>query len=97
MAEDQSSERLYERAEAAMREGQLSDSEHTEGKGLNLAKVLEDPPADLFNLDRIQQEGIRPIYLEPQKDRKQFDVVVVFAVASAFNGPFGFITAARMN
>ena len=71
--------------------------DHPEGQGLNLANVLDDPPADLFNVDRIQQKGIQSSYLEPETDKKLFDVFVVLQAFSAFNGPFGFFTAVRMN
>jgi hypothetical protein len=70
---------------------------HPAEKGLNLKKLLDDPPADLFNLNRIQAKGIDSKYLEPEKGKLVFDVAAVFAVIQLFDGPFGFAYAARLN
>jgi hypothetical protein len=70
---------------------------HPDGMGLNLNKLLDDPPADLFNQNRIQTKGIDAKYLEPEKGKKAFDVQAVWAVIQLFNGPFGFAYAVRLN
>jgi hypothetical protein len=70
---------------------------HPAGKGLNLKKLLDDPPADLFNLNRIHEKGIDAKYLEPEKGRKVFDLQAVFAMIQLFDGPFGFAYAIRLN
>jgi len=67
------------------------------GYGLNLRKLLDDPPTDLFNLDRIREKGIDPRYLEPEKDKPPFNLDAIMAVVRLFDGPFGFASAARMN
>jgi hypothetical protein len=69
---------------------------HQEG-GLNLKKLLDDPPTDLLNEKRIREKGIDAKYLEPEKGRKQLDVGVLFNTFQLFNGPFGFAYAARFN
>ena len=71
--------------------------EHPEGHGLNVAKLLDNPPADLFNMNRIEEKGIDPIYLEDEDGKEPFKIMVLLQVASAFDGPFGFFNAARMN
>jgi hypothetical protein len=70
---------------------------HPEAQGLNMRKVLDDPPVDLFNDERIRKDGLDAKYLEPEKDKKQFGVDVLFGVFQMLNGPFGFAYAARMN
>jgi hypothetical protein len=70
---------------------------HPAGKGLNLKKLLDDPPADLFNLGRITEKGIDAKYLEPEKGKKVFDLQAVVAVFQLFDGPFGFAYAIRLN
>ena len=70
---------------------------HAKGQGLNLKKLLDDPPADLFNWDRIQKNGIDAKYLEAERGRQVFDVQAIFMVIQAFDGPFGFAYAARLN
>jgi hypothetical protein len=68
-----------------------------EGHGLNLKKLLDDPPADLFNQERIKKNGIDAKYLEAVKGKKEFDLNAVFAVFQLFDGPFAFAYAARLN
>jgi hypothetical protein len=75
----------------------LVHSQHPEGKGLNLKKLLDDPPADLFNHDRIKVKGIDVKYLEPEKGKPEFDGNAVLSVWFLFDGPFGFAYAARLN
>ena len=70
---------------------------HANGMGLNLKKLLDDPPADLLNLDRMQAKGIDAKYLEPEKGRKTVDLDAVQTVIQLFDGPFGFAYAARFN
>ena len=71
--------------------------DHPEGQGLNLAKVLDNPPEDLFNEDRIRQQGIAPDFLEPEEGKERFNLNVLVQAFFAFNGPFGFFNAVRMN
>ncbi len=71
--------------------------DHPEGQGLNLKKLLDNPPADLFNPERIRKRGIDAKYLEASKGKKVFDLRAVQAVLNLFNGPFGFAYAARLN
>lgn len=70
---------------------------HPAGQGLNLQKLLDDPPAelDLFNAKRAK--GIVAKYLEPDKGRQAFGLWPVDAVLRLFDGPFGFAYAARLN
>jgi hypothetical protein len=70
--------------------------DHPDGKGLNLKKLLDDPPVDLFNEQRIRKNGIDAKYLEPEKG-KEFSIDAVLAVIAMFDGPFGFAYAARFN
>lgn len=65
--------------------------------GLNLKKVLDDPPVDLLNMERIAEDGIDPKYLEDEEGREVFDFRAIGAMINAFNGPFGFAYAARLN
>lgn len=67
------------------------------GQGLNVRKLLDDPPMDLLNLDRVREKGIDPRYLEPEKDKPQFSIDAIFNVTRLFDGPFGFAYMARMN
>jgi len=75
----------------------LVNADHKEGLGLNLKKLLDDPPADLFNEGRIRKKGIDARYLEAEKGKQVFDVKAVAAVIRLFDGPFGFAYAARLN
>ena len=70
---------------------------HPDGQGLNLKKLLDDPPADLLNVTRIQEKGIDAKYLEAEKGKKSFDPDAVLQVIRVFDGPFGFAYAARLN
>lgn len=76
---------------------QYLNPKHPDGVGLNLAKVLDAPRSDLFNWQRIQQEGIAPEFLEEEEGKDHFDVMTLVRAASAFNGPFGFFSAIRLN
>ncbi len=67
------------------------------GQGLNLKKLLDDPPADLLNMERIRKNGIDAKYLEAEKGRQLFNIDAVWAVIQLFDGPFGFAYAARLN
>lgn len=70
---------------------------HPKSDGVNFKKVLNDPPKDLFNIARIQAEGIDPKYLEKDSTKPAFDTAAIFAVIQLFDRPFGFAQAARMN
>ncbi len=69
---------------------------HKEG-GLNLKKLLDNPPVDLLNWERIQKKGIDAKYLEAEEGKQMFSVEAVAAVLQLFDGPFGFAYAARLN
>lgn len=73
------------------------DDDHKSGQGLNLKKLLDDPPADLFNMARIQAKGIDAKYLEAEKGKQMFELEAVIAVIQLFDGPFGLAYAARLN
>ena len=68
--------------------------EHLHGKGLNLKKVLDDPP-DLFNWKRIKAEGIDAKYLEADQQDSSLDVFAMINVNQMLMQPFGFAYAAR--
>ena len=70
---------------------------HNKKLGLNIRKVLDDPPADLLNISRIQNQGIEAKYLEAEKGRLLFDVEAVAAVLNLFGGPLGFARVLRLN
>jgi hypothetical protein len=70
--------------------------EHPAGQGLNVKKVLDDPPADLFNVERFRK-GIAAKYLEAEEGKKAVDVNALFAGLQLFLDPFGFAYAARLN
>ncbi len=65
--------------------------------GLNMKKLLDNPPADLLNWNRIQEKGIDPKYLEPEEGKQVVDVNVLTRAMWMFDGPFGFAQAARLN
>lgn len=68
-----------------------------EGQGLNVRKLLDDPPADLFSLERLRKHGIDARHLEAEKGKAAFDMDAIAVVFRLFNGPFGFAYAARLN
>lgn len=72
------------------------DDRHV-GKGLNVKRLLDDPPLDLLNLKRLQDKGIDAKYLEEEKGRKVIDIAKMFLAFQLFDGPFAFGRAARMN
>jgi hypothetical protein len=65
--------------------------------GLNLRKVLDNPPKDLLNFSRIQSDGFDPQFIETNSDKPKFDTSAIFTVIRLFSGPFGIVQAARMN
>jgi hypothetical protein len=75
----------------------LVSPNNEKGQGLNVMKLLDDPPADLFNHKRILEKGIDTKYLEAENGKQVFDLGVVFTVLRLFDGPFGFAYAARLN
>lgn len=72
----------------------IRDSEP--GLGLNVKKLLDDPPLDFLNTQRLNNQGIDKKYLEPEKG-KTVNIFALMRVGQFFNGPFGFLYAARMN
>lgn len=70
---------------------------HEPGQGLNLRKLLDDPPDDLLNYRRIQEKGIDGRYLELEKGKQVLSMEAVLAAIRLFDGPFGFAYAARLN
>jgi hypothetical protein len=70
---------------------------HPKGQGLNLKKLLDDPPVDLLNSERIRKKGIDAKYLEAEEGKPKFNVSAVGAVIQLLDGPFGFAYAARLN
>ena len=70
---------------------------HKQDFGLNVKKVLDDPPADLLNIERIMKEGIDAKYLEPEKKKAVLDLDMVINAARIFDGPFAISYAARFN
>ena len=73
------------------------DLEHEQKFGLNVKNLLDDPPVDLLNFERINEHGIDAKYLEPQKGRKLLNVQAIVNVWQLFDGPLGFAYAARLN
>ena len=67
------------------------------GQGLNLKKLLDDPPADLLNEDRIRKNGIDAKYLEAGLKKPELNLDALWGGLQLFNGPFGFAYAARLN
>jgi hypothetical protein len=68
-----------------------------DGKGVNLAKLLDDPPAKLSN-KKLRDDGIGAKYLEKVGDKKTFGLIDAFRVWNVLNdGPFGFAYAAWFN
>jgi hypothetical protein len=60
----------------------------TEGKGLNLKTLLDDPPPSISSR-KLQEDGIDAKYLEAKGNKKEFDVNALFAVWNLFSGPLG--------
>eukprot|EP00913_Durusdinium_trenchii_P035259 g32989.t1 len=69
-------------------------TEHPEGQGLNLKKLLDDPPADLLNDRRIATKGVDAKYLDSQKEKKVVNVTTLFAFVMTFTSPLEFAYAA---
>jgi hypothetical protein len=72
-------------------------SQDYQGRGLNVQKLFDDPPTDLFNMTRIREKGIDAKYMESTKDKKPLNVAMLFQSFQFFDGPFGFARAARLN
>lgn len=70
---------------------------HPVDKGLNLKKLLDDPPADLLNFNRLTKDGIAAKYLEVEKGKPILDLDMLARFARLFEGPFGFAYAVRFN
>ncbi len=70
-----------------------------EGTGLNLKKVLDDPPVDLFNFTRLREKGIGQKFLEIAKDKVKdgIGLETILQTLRVFDGPFDFIYAAWFN
>lgn len=64
---------------------------------LNVKKLLDDPPKDMFNMDRLNDHGIDEKYLEKAGAKKSFDLTIITRIAQLFDGPLGFAYAARLN
>lgn len=75
----------------------IVDGSFPESQGLNLKRVFDDPPRDIFNMERIKKDGIDPKYSEPQAGKPALDINALIQVGRLYNGPFGFARAARMN
>ena len=67
------------------------------GHGLNIRKVFDDPPNDLFNMTRIQEQGIADKYFDLLEGKQNFNINAFFQIGQAFGGPFGFARAIRLN
>jgi len=70
---------------------------HDRNLGLNVKKVLNDPPADLLNYKRIVADGIDAKYLDVEKDRETIGLQDIMNMWRVFDGPLGFAYAARLN
>lgn len=75
----------------------IIDPDHDQSQGLNLRTLLDDPPVDLLNQQRIQEQGINAKYLEPESGKPLFDFNALFAVFRLLSGPFGTAQAIRLN
>lgn len=76
----------------------LVNPHHTEeGRGLNLQKLLDDPPLDLFSQNRISGMALDDKYLDTMTDRNTLDGNAFLLIFQLFRGPFGFAQAARLN
>jgi hypothetical protein len=76
---------------------QFVHPKHPAGQGLNVKKLLDDPPADLLNVERLRADGVAAKHLEAEKGKKEFDVNALVAVWQALDGPFGWAYAVRLN
>jgi hypothetical protein len=70
--------------------------EHELGMGLNLKKLMDDPPAGLLSATRLREKGIDAGCLEPEEG-KLLNVEALFNAFRLFDGSFGFAYAARFN
>ena len=70
---------------------------HDRNFGLNLKKVLDDPPADLLNYERIVDDGVDAKYLDLEKGRETIGLQDMINMSRVFSGPLGFAYAARLN
>ncbi len=68
-----------------------------QNQGLNLQKLLDDPPADLFSPRRMFGQAVDDKYLEQMTDRNALRGDVIFGIFQLLQGPFGFAHAARLN
>ncbi len=75
----------------------IVDTRLEPGQGLDLKRLLDDPPADLFNYGRIQEKGIDGKYLQAEKGKPVLSIDAVLAAIRLLDGPFGFAYAARLN
>jgi hypothetical protein len=76
--------------------------DQNKGQGLNLKKLLDDPPSKPFSDDEqwfkeFMKQAIDAKYLEPEKGKRVFDFQALITFGNVFNGPFGFAYAARLN
>ena len=69
---------------------------NAEGKGLNVKTLLDDPPQSLSE-KKIKEQGIDAKYLEPEGQKRPFDVNAIFAVLRLFDGPLGVAYMAWFN
>lgn len=76
---------------------QFITQKNPSGMGLNLARLLNDPPEHLFDFQRIRNEGIDQRYLEPERGRQLMDFDLIFRVGAVFSGPFGPLQAVQLN
>ena len=60
--------------------------DHPREQGLNVRKLLDNPPPDLFNFVRVQEHEIDPQYLEADPSKPEFDFRTVLGVLQAFDG-----------
>ena len=71
--------------------------DHDTELGLNVKKLMDDPPENMFNHERLAEDGIDKKYLEDQKGKDVLNLRSLFNVWRIFDGPLGFAYAARMN
>jgi len=70
---------------------------HDDKLGLSVKKLMDDPPEDLFNHDRLLEDGIERKFLEVEKGREVLDFQSLVNVWQIFDGPLGIAYAARLN